>query len=80
MVTDTLYTVDTVVVFDPDAKTEEIQIVRSANGTQQREVATNVYDFDDDQVAAYVNVVNPMLAKAEKDGYKASAVVQMISY
>jgi len=76
MVTDTTFAMDTIISVDPNTYAESMEIKKRPTGTVQKEMATSVYDFDEGLVAAYKNIVNPFLALAEKDGYKANAIVK----
>lgn len=75
-VPDTLFTVDTVVVFDPNTYEEQVNIVRSIDTIIQKTLEDNEYTFDKAQVEAYTQVVNPFLSAAETDGFKAAAIVK----
>ncbi|RMG77679.1 MAG: DoxX family protein, partial [Bacteroidetes bacterium] len=70
MVYDTTYTYDTIAI----EGTDSVYVERKVADVQARQVSQSVYDFDDDYVARYTEVVNPVLEAAQKEGVEAFAI------
>ncbi len=65
-VQDTTFNIDTVLVDGLDAP----QIVKSINSIEQREVVTEVTQFDPSFKSSFIDIINPVVEDAEKAGYK----------
>ncbi|NRA51380.1 MAG: DoxX family protein [Phaeodactylibacter sp.] len=73
MLRDTIYRVDTVAVEDT------IKLVRSVDRIDKRQVEETIYHFGKDYLEPWTDVVNPVLAAAQKDGFKVFAATSYAS-
>lgn len=65
-VQDTIFNIDTVLI---DGETVP-QLVKSIQAINQREVISEVTQFEDDFVSKFSKIMNPVLEDAEKNGHK----------
>jgi hypothetical protein len=74
---DTSYLMDTISVFD--GNTETIQIVKSIDKISERKEDVLRYTFDEELVDDYKKIINPVMDKAQDEGYLVQAIVGGIS-
>ena len=75
VVQDTTYTIDTVMVFDTEAKTETQKIVRSISGIAPSDQRYVKYSWDIDYIDKYNKVIKPLADEAKAKGLKVKAVM-----
>lgn len=75
VVQDTTYTIDTVMVFDMESKTETQQIVRAISGVQPRDERYVKYNWDIDYIDKYNKVIKPLADEALAKGIKVKAIM-----
>lgn len=75
VVQDTTFALDTVMVFDPESKSEIQQIVRSVSGIAPSDQEYVKYNWDIDYIDKYNSVIKPLAEKALENGIKVKAVM-----
>ena len=75
VVQDTTYSIDTVMVFDTESKTESQQIVKSIAGIAPSDQEYVQYTWDVDYIDKYNNVIKPLAEKAKEKGIAVKAVM-----
>lgn len=73
MLRDTLYAVDTVAVGDT------VKMVRKVDRVDKRQVEHTVYEWEPDYLDPWTDIVNPVLAEAQKAGFEVFAATSFAS-
>lgn len=75
VVQDTTFSIDTVMVFDTETKTETQQIVQSIANIAPSDQEYVKYNWDVDYIDKYNNVIKPLAEKAKEQGIKVKAIM-----